>query len=126
MLQIVPQLEIVLVCDPVDFRKGIDGLSAVCRQRLDKDPFSGALFCFRNRRATAIKFLIYDGQGFWLCMKRLSKGKLIWWPAGDGNQIRLAAQELQTLIWNGDPSSASFAPEWRHVGPRALEEGSSI
>lgn len=116
MLQVVPQMEIILVCDPVDFRKGIDGLSAVCRIKLRKDPFSGALFCFRNRARTAVKFLVYDSQGFWLCMKRLSKGKLNWWPARAGEALtRLGAKELQTLIWNGDPDTAHYAPAWREL-----------
>jgi hypothetical protein len=66
----------VLVCiATVDFRKGIDGLARVCREVLSIDPFSGTVFVFRNRRGTAIKLLAYDGQGFWLCQKRLSEGK---------------------------------------------------
>ena len=116
MLQIVPQMEIILVCDHVDFRKGIDGLAALCRQRLGKDPFGGALFCFRNRARTSIKFLVYDGQGFWLCLKRLSKGKVTWWPTRQGEVLtRLAAHELQTLIWNGNPTKAKYAPQWRQL-----------
>ncbi|MCP9495752.1 MAG: IS66 family insertion sequence element accessory protein TnpB [Pyrinomonadaceae bacterium MAG19_C2-C3] len=51
----------------MDFRKGIDTLAALCRHRLNCDPFSGTVFLFRNRRGTALKLLIYDGQGFWLC-----------------------------------------------------------
>jgi len=53
--------------EAVDFRKGIDGLAGVCRQKLAQDPFAGHLFVFRNRRATAIKILCYDTQGFWCC-----------------------------------------------------------
>jgi len=49
--------------EPVDFRKGIDGLAAICRQVLRADPFSGTCFVFGNRTRTAIKVLIYDGQG---------------------------------------------------------------
>ncbi len=67
MIQITPQMRIFLAIEPVDFRKGIDGLAAVCRSTLEADPFSGALFVFRNRRSTAIRVLVYDGQGFWLC-----------------------------------------------------------
>jgi hypothetical protein len=50
------------------------GLAQLCREKLDADPFSGHLFIFRGRRAMAIKILAYDGQGFWLAQKRLSKG----------------------------------------------------
>jgi len=66
MIQLPPQLQIMLAYEPVDFRKGIDTLAALCLNRLNCDPFSGTVFLFRNRRATALKLLIYDGQGFWL------------------------------------------------------------
>jgi transposase len=104
MIQITPQMKILVAIDAVDFRKGIDGLAQVCRQALKEDPFSGYVFVFRNRRGHAIKVLIYDGQGFWLCQKRLSKGRFHWWPASGEKLSSLAAHELQLLIWNGDPS----------------------
>jgi IS66 Orf2 like protein len=71
MLQITPQMRILVAVEPVDFRKGIDGLAQFCRQALGEDPLGGALFVFRNRRGTAVKALVYDGQGFWLCQKKL-------------------------------------------------------
>ncbi len=74
MIQITPQMRILLSVRAVDFRKGIDGLAAICCYVLGNDPFSGSVFVFRNHKATAIKALMYDGQGFWLCQKRLSKG----------------------------------------------------
>jgi transposase len=86
----------------------------VCRQVLAKDPFSGYVFIFRNKRANAIKVLMYDGQGFWLCQKRLSKGRFSFWPdTGDGRVSQLAVHELQLLIWNGDPNGSNVAPMWR-------------
>ena len=60
MLQLTPQSRIFLAVQPVDFRKGIDGLAAVCRQVLHEQPLSGAVFVFRNRSATAIKLLFYE------------------------------------------------------------------
>jgi hypothetical protein len=114
MIQITPQMRILLAVAPADFRKGIDGLAQVCRKALRCDPFSGHVFVFRNKRANAIKVLIYDGQGFWLCQKRLSKGRFTWWPQnGKGPITRLAVHELQVLIWNGNPSKAPVAPIWR-------------
>ena len=80
MIQITPQMRILVAVESVDFRKGIDSLAELCRQKLDADPFSGYLFVFRSRRATSIKVLVYDGQGFWLATKRLSKGRFRWWP----------------------------------------------
>src|ERR1051325_11355010 len=98
MLQITPQMRILLAIEPVDFRKGIGGLVQFCRQSLGEDPFRGALFAFRNRRATAVKVLVYDGQGFWLCHKRLSQGRFPWWPsATDQDASRLAAHQLAVL-----------------------------
>ena len=67
MLQLTPQSRIFLALAPVDFRKGIDGLTAVCRQALGENPLDGAVTVFRNRAGTTLKLLVYDGQGFWLC-----------------------------------------------------------
>jgi len=80
MIQVTPQMRILVAIEPADFRKGIDGLARVCREALHSDPFSGCVFVFCNKRRKAIKILVYDGQGFWLCQKRLSKGKFPWWP----------------------------------------------
>ena len=84
MIQITPHMKILVAVEPVDFRRGLDGLAAVCRQALKADPLSGALFVFTSRRRHAINCLVYDGQGFWLCQKRLSKGKFTGWPKADG------------------------------------------
>src|SRR5262249_27137201 len=75
MLQLTPHSRIFVATDPVDFRKGIDGLGAVCRQRLGANPLEGAVYVFRNRAGTALKLLLYDGQGYWMMMKRLSQGR---------------------------------------------------
>jgi transposase len=116
MIQVTPQMRILLAVAPADFRKGIDGLAAVCRKVLQSDPFAGHVFIFRNKKGTAIKMLMYDGQGFWLCQKRLSKGRFGWWPdKTDAAAIRLAVHELQLLIWNGDPANAHVAPSWRPI-----------
>ena len=82
MTQITPQMRILVAVEAVDGRRGIDALVQVCREKLNSDPFSGWLFIFRNRSARAIRILAYDGQGFWLATKRLSKGRFHWWPKG--------------------------------------------
>ena len=81
MIQITPHMRVLVAVEPADFRRGIDGLARMCREALRADPFSGAVFVFRNRRKTAVKVLTYDGQGFWLCYKRLSSGRFRWWPS---------------------------------------------
>ena len=80
MLQLTPQRRIFLALPPVDCRKGSAGLAAVCRQMLGDNPLGGAVYVFRNRTGTTLKLLAYDGQGFWLCTKRLSQGRFHWWP----------------------------------------------
>jgi len=119
MIQLTPQMRLLVALKPVDFRRGIDGLSQVCREVLAADPFSGTVFVFRNRRRTAIKLLAYDGQGFWLCMKRLSKGRFRYWPDGanDTMQRQLLAHELSVLLAAGDPQRTLAAPQWRRVAP---------
>lgn len=116
MIQITPQMRILMALDPVDFRRGIDGLARSCREVLRTDPFSGAMFVFRNRRGTSLKILEYDGQGFWLFQKRLSRGRFRWWPSTrTEGKSRLDVHELVMLIWNGDPDAASVAPMWKRV-----------
>jgi transposase len=116
MIQITPHMRILVAVQPVDFRKGIDGLAALCRQVLSSDPLGGTLFVFCSRRRHAIKCLTYDGQGFWICQKRLSQGRFSGWPKADsGGSLRLDAYQLQLLLWNGDPAQANTAPLWRPV-----------
>jgi len=116
MIQLTPHMRIILALEPADFRKGIDGLAQTCGGVLESDPFLGYLFVFINKRKTAIKLLCYDGQGFWLFQKRLSKGRFKWWPNKDGRSSAiLLAHELHLLIWNGDPESAKTAPFWKKI-----------
>jgi len=90
VIQITPQLRILVAVEAVDGRKGVDSLAQLCREKLNSDPFSGCLFIFRNRSARAIRILAYDGQGFWLATKRLSKGRFRWWPTGAEASQKLA------------------------------------
>lgn len=113
MIQITPHMRILVAVQPVDFRRGIDGLAAVCRQTLNTDPMTGALFVFISRRRHAIKFLVYDSQGYWLCQKRLSKGRFTGWPQAEGASIRWDPLQLQALLWNGLPAQA--AAVWKSV-----------
>jgi len=113
MLQLTPQSKIFIAINTIDGRKGIDGLVATCRQKLSAEPLQGAMFVFTNRAKTTIKILNYDGQGFWLCIKRLSQGKFKWWPRGQEEVGSLSYRELHILINNGNPTSASFSQDWR-------------
>ena len=118
MLQITPHQTILLGIKPIDFRKGIDGLAAVCQTQLGQDPFSGKLFVFTNRPRTSIKIIVYDGQGYWLCQKRFSRGKLAWWPTADQTPSHeLLANQLQILLYQGFPEGAQIPIDWRRIKP---------
>jgi transposase len=119
MIALAPQVRILVATEPADFRKGIDSLAALCRAHLREDPFSGDVFVFRNRRATAIKLLTFDGHGFWLCLRRFSRGRVRAWPTSDAPLSELAAAELSVLLFQGDPRRADFAPAWRPLRPPA-------
>jgi transposase len=117
VIQITPQMRVLVCIEPADFRRGIDGLAQVCRAALGEDPFGGAVFVFRNRQRTAVKLLVYDGQGFWLCHKRLSNARFRWWPSStDSAAAALRAHELQVLLCGGDPTATQAVPMWRQVG----------
>lgn len=120
MLQITPHMKVLVAVRAVDFRKGIDGLVSLCKQELKQDPFAGTVFVFRNRRANAIKVLVYDGQGFWLCQKRLSEKTFRFWPqAADAGKATseqvqlLAASQMQVLFSAGNPDAVDVAPDWK-------------
>jgi transposase len=118
MIQVTPQMRVLVAVAPADFRCGIDSLAELCRASLKSDPFAGAVYVFRNRRRNAIKLLVYDGRGFWLCHRRLSKGKFVFWPTShDAATAGLQAHELQVLVNGGDPFSTGAVPVWRQVGP---------
>ena len=118
MIQITPQMRVVVAVEPADFRKGIDGLARVCKEVLQHDPFAGWVFVFRNRPATAVKLLVYDGQGFWLCTSGFPAGGF----AGGRRRRRRRPRrwrrhQLHVLLSAGNPEAVQAAPAWRPVGP---------
>jgi transposase len=115
MIQITPQMRVLVAIERVDGRKGIDSLVRLCQEKLAEDPFSGCVFVFRSRSGTSIRILNYDGQGYWLAQKRLSKGTFMWWREGSGAAKALEAYEAQLLMAAGDLSRVRAAPMWRRV-----------
>lgn len=98
MIQLHHQSKILLATAPVDFRKGIDGFVAICRDILSQTPNNGYYFVFINRSRSRIRLLNYDGSGYWLMTKRLSKGNFLGWPK-QGEVIQpILAVTLRTLL----------------------------
>lgn len=100
MIQLSLETPILLATQPVDFRKGIDGFVALCQSVLQKQAHNGHYFVFINRSRTMIRILSYDGNGYWLATKRLSKGRFQGWPSQKQSvcQQSLLSTELRDLL----------------------------
>ena len=98
MIRLTNESRILLAIAPADFRAGIDGLSARCRIVLEHDPRNGTIFIFINRAKTMIRALTYEGNGFWLATKRLSKGTFRHWPSTGTAVSPMSAPELMQLL----------------------------
>lgn len=118
MLQLTPHMRILVAVEPVDGRKGIDSLAALCRRTLLEDPFSGAVFLFINRSRTAIRALCYDGNGYWLVQKRLSKGTFRGWPTADRASQAFEPHQVQALLAGGPPGQPQTP--WRPITPKKV------
>ena len=90
--------KIYLACGSTDMRKAINGLAAIVEHSFQLDPFSEALFVFCNRSRELLKILEWDGDGFWLHMKRLEKGRFIWPTATMETTMVLTNEELDHLL----------------------------
>ena len=100
MIHLTKQSKIWLATDPQDFRKGIDGFVALCRQTYQLNPQDGSFFVFINRSKTMIRLLAYEKNGYWLMTKRLSKGKFIHWPKEQQPLNAVMAKTLRQLLNN--------------------------
>jgi hypothetical protein len=101
MIHLTHNTPILIAIAPADFRKGIDGLAAVCKLQLGQNPRSGTLFVFINRSKTMVRVLVYEKNGFWLMTKRLSTGKYSGWPNVNKPISAMDATHLRQLL-NGD------------------------
>ena len=97
MLRVAPGVKVYLACQPVDMRRGFDGLALQVQETLRLDPHSGHLFVFRGRRGDLVKVLWHDGQGMCLFAKRLERGRFIWPSPGDG-LVTISPAQLGYLL----------------------------
>jgi transposase len=103
-------VRVFIATKPVDFRKGLDGLAGLVQEHLRLDPYSGAIFVFRAKRADRVKLLIWDGSGLVLVYKRLEQGQFRW-PSIEDGVMRLSPAQLAALIEGLD---------WRRVHTRRV------
>lgn len=94
---------IFLALDHVDFRAGINRLVRISTDLFEANPRESGLYLFRNRRRTDIKFIYYHRNGYFLGHKRLSRGKLKWWPRTHEEAARLSADQVESLLRGEDP-----------------------
>jgi transposase len=95
---------------PVDFRKQMDGLVMLVADHLKLNPLTGQLFLFRNRESNKIKLLWWDRNGFWLCYKRLEKGKFKF-PEISCATVKLTQEQLGWLLSGLDFTKHQLLPE---------------
>jgi len=105
MLSLPPSVRIFLASEPVDGRRGMDGLAALVRESFGEDPLSGHLFVFRNRRGDRAKILYWDRSGFWLLQKRLERG-VFRFPSAELPRVEVEAAELALLLEGIDLAGA--------------------
>lgn len=90
-------VRVMMATRPVDFRKGAEGLAALVREQMAADPFSGAVYVFRAKRADRVKLVFWDGTGVCLYAKRLEDGAFRWPNVQDG-VMHLTAAQLSALL----------------------------
>jgi transposase len=112
MLSFSGSLKVYVALDPIDMRKGFEGLYAAVSEKLQADVKSGALFVFTNNQRTRLKVLYFDGTGLWLMTKRLEKGTFCWPRAAESGQTKLQlAPEAFALLTDGiDMHKATMRP----------------
>ena len=97
MFHLNANLAVYLHRGAIDFRKNINGLSALVEHELKLDPFAHAVYVFGNRRKDRIKILGWSRNGFWLLQKRLEGARFVW-PREDTAVIELTVQQLHWLL----------------------------
>jgi len=111
MILLTHETRILLCVAPSDFRRGIDGFVAQCQNTLALQPRDGSVIVFINRARTMIRALSYDGSGYWLMTKRLSKGRFTGWPSGQRALSNASARELRIILSGATWSSSDVAAD---------------
>lgn len=108
MIALPPGVRVYLACGVTDMRKGMVGLAMLVQQGLAEDPFSGALYAFRGRRAGLIKLLWHDGIGLCMLTKKLEQGQFVWPSTTTSGRIALTPAQMAALLdgceWRAPPA----------------------
>jgi transposase len=119
MFGLGPATKIYVAAEPVDMRKGFEGLYGLVRDQLGQDPLSGHLFLFTNRMHTRLKALVWDGSGLWVCAKRLERGRFHWPEAKGAQSVSMRPEELAMLVNGMDLTQARPRANWYRREPAA-------
>ena len=99
-----------IAVEPVDMRRGIDGLSLIVQQALGYSPCTGSAFIFHNRPGNRLKLLLWDANGVWLCQRRLHEGSFVW-PKATETSFAVTQAQWQWLISGVDWQRLSAMPQ---------------
>jgi transposase len=120
MLTLSPGARVYLAIEPVDLRRGHDGLCALVRSHFSLDPFAGHLYVFIGRRFDRVKVLFWDRGGFVLYYKRLARGRFqLPRLTSKSDRVVLDATQLAMLLGGFDPLRARRIDAWEPSPPRA-------
>lgn len=124
MLTLPSTVRIYVCAEPVDLRKGFDGLSAATRHIIRQNPLSGHLFVFMNRRANRLKILLWEPSGYLLVYKRLERGRfhLPRSPRAGARHIEMEATDLALMMEGIDLRGASRRRRWIPQNVLALHQ----
>ncbi|QFI70439.1 Mobile element protein (plasmid) [Sinorhizobium alkalisoli] len=90
-------VKIMVATQPVDFRRGMNGLVALVASALAADPYCGDVFVFRAKRLDRLRCIYWDGSGMILATKWLEAGKFVWPPIRDG-AMQMSSQEFSLCL----------------------------
>ena len=114
MLTLPGTVRIYVAAEPVDLRRGFDGLAAATREIIRQDPLSGYLFAFLNRRSNRLKILVWEPSGYLLIYKRLERGRfrLPRSPRPGARHVEMEATELALMMEGIDLQGARRRQRW--------------
>ena len=110
MFNFSTSLKIYLGAKPVDMRKNFSGLCSIMKNELERDPLSGAVYLFSNKRRTLVKIIYWDGTGFWVLAKKLERGTFWWLVDCESRDMSITPESLSMILSGIDLKAGSMRP----------------